>query len=92
MTYSKKLYKVLAFSGWTQDRLADLLLVSTPTVNSWANGNSEPHEDHAKIIDELYAKLVEPHVCELEAAADKLATQLLQQQIQHLPDDNACAA
>lgn len=90
MTYTAKLYKVLAFSGWTQDRLADLLEVSTPTINSWVNGKSEPHDEHAKAIDEIHAKLVEPYVCELEQKADELAAKLLKRQIRGLGDDNVC--
>ena len=90
MKYDKKLYKVLAFSGWTQDRLADLLGVSTPTMNSWANGKSEPREEHAKAIDKLYKQLVEPYVCELEAKTDEIAKKLLKKQIRKLPEDNVC--
>lgn len=90
MKSSKKLYKVLAFSDWTQDRLADLMGVSTPSVNSWANGKSEPKGRHAEMIDEIYAKLVEPYLCELEKKADELAEKLLKRQLTDLPEDNSC--
>lgn len=90
MKYGRKLVQVLAFSGWTQDRLADLLGVSTNALNSWVNGRSEPHEAHAVVIDELYAGLVEPYVCELEQKADALAAKLLRRQIRDLGNDDVC--
>lgn len=90
MRYDKKVYKLFAFSGWTQDKLADLMGVSTPAVNSWINGKKEPKGANAEMIDWLYAELVEPYVCELEAKADKIAAKLLKKQIGELKDDNVC--
>jgi transcriptional regulator with XRE-family HTH domain len=90
MKYTTKLYKVLAFTGWTQDHLADLLDISTPTINSWVNGKSEPRQNHAAMIDEIYDHLVTPYVCELEQKADEIERKILRQKIRDLPNDNAC--
>ena len=38
MKTKEKVNKLLAFSGWSQDRLADLLGVSTVSVNKWCRG------------------------------------------------------
>jgi transcriptional regulator with XRE-family HTH domain len=90
MKYSTKLYKVLAFTGWTQDHLADLLNISTPTINAWVNGKSEPRHEHATMIDEVYDNLVVPYICELEQKADKIEKKLLSRQIKNLPNNNVC--
>lgn len=90
MKYSKKVVQLLAFSGWTQDRLADLMGVSNNTVSAWVRGEKEPRETHAESIDWMYSELVEPYVCELEVKADKLAEKMLKEQIAGLADDNVC--
>ncbi len=90
MSYKKKLDQVFAFSGWTADRLADLLQVSNQTVSAWANGHSEPKGEHAARLDEIYGELVAPYLCELEKKADELAARLLRRQIRGLGDDNVC--
>lgn len=91
MKYDKKLHAVLVFSGWTRDRLADLMGVGNNTVSSWVNGHSEPKGEKAEKIDWMYGELVEPYVCELEAKADKIAEKMLRGQIAALPDDNVCS-
>lgn len=90
MRYRDKLVQVLAFGGWTQDRLADLFGVSNNTVNSWVNGVFEPKDGNAKMIDEIYDELVAPYTCELEAKADKIAARLMRRQIGELPENNIC--
>jgi len=90
MKYKEKVNKLLAFSGWSQDRMADLLSVSNRTMSRWVKGRRIPRDKHAETIDEMYAELVEPFVCELEAKADALAKRMLERQIQALPDDNVC--
>ena len=90
MKYKEKVNKLLAFSGWSQDRLADLIGVSNVTMSKWIKGRREPKGKHAEMIDEIYAELVEPYICELEAKADKIAKGLLERQIRGLPDDNVC--
>ena len=90
MKYKEKVGKVLAFSGWTQDRMADLMGVGNMALNKWARGKREPRGRHAEVIDAIYAELVEPYVCELEAKADEVAKRMLEGQIRALPDDNVC--
>jgi len=90
MKYSKKLVQVLAFTGWSQDHLADLLGVSNNTFNSWVNGNSLPHQRNAGLIDEIYDKIVAPYICELERKADEVEKEILRQKIVDLPKDNVC--
>jgi transcriptional regulator with XRE-family HTH domain len=90
MKYTTKLYKVLAFTGWTQDHLADLLGISTPTMNSWINGKSQPRQKHAELINDIYNHLVAPYICELEQKADKIEKRILKQKIKDLPNDNVC--
>ena len=90
MKPNQKLIKILAFSNWTQDRLADLMEVSNMTVSKWARGKRKPKGKHAEMLNTLYAELVEPYVCELEEKADEIAKRLLRQQIQALLEDNIC--
>jgi transcriptional regulator with XRE-family HTH domain len=88
LTYKQKLSRVLAFSGWSRDRLADLLEVSNNTFNAWIGGKSEPHAKHAERIDWIYNELVQPLIPTLELMADKVEKTLLEERIEHLPDDN----
>jgi transcriptional regulator with XRE-family HTH domain len=90
MKYTTKLYKVLAFTGWTQDHLADLLGISTPTMNSWVNDKSEPRKHHAEMVDEIYNHMVGPYICELEQKADEIEKKILRRKIRDLPEDNVC--
>lgn len=90
MRYNTKLYKVLAFTGWTQDHLADLMGISTPTVNSWINNKSEPHTKHMELINDIYNQIVAPYTCELEAKADEIEKRILKEKIEDLPDNNSC--
>jgi transcriptional regulator with XRE-family HTH domain len=86
----QKLIRILGISGWSRDKLADLLEVSNNSLNAWVRGNSTPHTTHAGKIDEIYAALVTPLLCEIEALADKVEKRLLKERIKHLPDDNTC--
>lgn len=90
MKYNKKVKQILAFSGWTLDKLADLLDVSNSTMSSWSNDNSEPKGKHAEKLDAVFDKLVAPYICELEAKADEIEKEILQQKIKDLPNDNIC--
>ena len=90
MKYDKKLGQVFAFSGWSRDRLSDLIGVSNNTMDSWVNGKSEPKGKNAELIDEIYAELVEPYVCELEKKADEIAARLLRRHVRKLLEDNVC--
>lgn len=90
MKYEEKINKILAFSGWTKDHLADLIDVSNGTLGSWSHGNTEPKGEHAALIDTIFAKLVEPYLCELEKRSDAIEKTILQAKIKHLPDNDLC--
>jgi transcriptional regulator with XRE-family HTH domain len=89
-SYKQKLVRILGISGWSRDKLADLLRVSNNSLNSWARGKSAPHTTHAAKIDSIYADLVEPLLCEIETIADQVEKRLLKDRIKRLPDDNIC--
>jgi transcriptional regulator with XRE-family HTH domain len=88
--YSAKLVQVLAFTGWTQDHLADLLDVSNNTLNAWVNGHAEPRSAHAELVDEIWHEIVAPYLCELEVRADELERKILKRKIRELPENNTC--
>jgi len=54
MTYKHKLERMQKITGKTQTELATLLGVSFPTLNSWLNGKSTPHQKSQEKIDLLY--------------------------------------
>ena len=91
MNYKEKIKKILVFSGWTKDHLADLVEVANGTLGSWAKGDTEPKNEHAVLIDTIFDKLVEPYLCELEKRSDAIEKTILQAKIKHLPDDNICS-
>jgi Helix-turn-helix. len=90
MKYSKKLNQILAFTGWTRDKLADLIDVANGTLGSWVNGKTSPKGGHAELVDDIYDKIVAPYICELEAKADAVEKEILKQKIQDLPSNNIC--
>ena len=53
--YGDKLKRVLVATGWSQEVLAGKLGTSFVTLNSWANGKSEPREGAKEKIDVIYA-------------------------------------
>jgi len=57
MDIVQKLQLIKQLSGLTQEKLAQRLGVSFPTVNSWINGKSTPRQSKQKIIDTLYFEL-----------------------------------
>jgi transcriptional regulator with XRE-family HTH domain len=86
----QKLTRILGISGWSRDKLADLLQVSNNSLNSWLSGTSQPHITHIANIDQIYAELVLPLLCEIENISDKVEKHLLKDRINHLPDNNIC--
>ena len=76
MNYSKKLVQILAFTGWSQDKLADLLEVSNNTLSSWVNGKSQSREK-VGVIEEIYDEVVAPYICEIEQKADEMEKKIL---------------
>ncbi len=57
MKVSGKLKIIQKLSNLTQTQLANKLNVSFPTLNSWINGRSTPHQKKINDIDELYHKI-----------------------------------
>lgn len=57
MTVSEKLKIIQRLTGKPQEKLADDLGVSFPTLNSWINDRSTPHPKALERIDELYLRL-----------------------------------
>ncbi len=57
MSIKEKLKIIQKLSKLTQTQLAGRLNVSFPTLNSWINGKSNPHQKKGKAIDELYYEL-----------------------------------
>lgn len=87
-----KVTRILAFSGWTQDKLADLLDVSNVIVNKWVRGKAIPKGERAEKVNKLFDELVAPYVCELEKKADAVEKEILERKIEHLADNNICVA
>jgi Fic family protein/DNA-binding XRE family transcriptional regulator len=56
--YQEKIAKILAASGLSQEDLADRLDVSFVTLNSWANGKSQPRPAATEKIDLLAAEIL----------------------------------
>jgi len=54
MTIIDKLKQVQKQGGFTQSDLANQLMVSFPTINSWLLGKSLPRKKHIELIDHLY--------------------------------------
>ena len=90
MKYNEKINKILAFSGWTKDHLADLIEVTNNTLGNWARGDSAPKDEHAALIDTIFDKLVAPFLCDLEKRSDAIEKTILQAKIRDLPNDNIC--
>ncbi|MDR0979708.1 MAG: hypothetical protein LBM12_00945 [Candidatus Nomurabacteria bacterium] len=86
MNYRTKLHKILAFSGWSQDRLADLLEVSNGTMSLWLRGK-KPRPAVAQVIDELYNEFVVPFIPTLEKRADEIEAVFLARRITKLPTE-----
>lgn len=62
MNIKDKLGLIKKLSGKTQEKLAAELEVSFPTLNSWINGKSVPHERATNRIDALYFLLTGQNV------------------------------
>lgn len=57
-SYSEKLARILAASGWSQETLSDKLGVSFVTLNKWVNGKTEPRDRAKERIDVLFAEIL----------------------------------
>lgn len=54
MRIDQKLKIIMQTAGLTQEKLAQKIGVSFPTVNSWINNKSIPHKSRQKAIDAIY--------------------------------------
>lgn len=57
-SYSEKLQRILAASGWSQEALSERLDVSFVTLNKWVNQRSEPRESARQRIDLIAADIL----------------------------------
>ena len=73
--YDITLQRILAVSGLSQEKLAELLGVSFATLNSWVNGKSIPRDAKKEKINVLAAEFLGSDSCDVEVLkkAKKLA-------------------
>ncbi len=57
MTYQQKLQSIIKATGWSQEKLAQELGTSFPTLNSWINRKSQPRKRALERIDLLYVQI-----------------------------------
>lgn len=57
MNIAQKLRIIQQLSGLTQEKLAQKLGVSFPTINSWMSGKSMPHPSRQTLINALYREM-----------------------------------
>jgi len=58
MTYQQKLHSITKATGWSQEKLAQELNTSFPTLNSWINMKSQPRQKALEKIDILFAQIL----------------------------------
>jgi transcriptional regulator with XRE-family HTH domain len=90
MREKQKLKRILGVSGWTHDKLADLMGVNNSTFSSWVRGESKAREAHVEKINWIYGELVEPLVCEIERRSDLVEKRLLEERVRGVAEDNVC--
>jgi transcriptional regulator with XRE-family HTH domain len=78
----------MEISGWSKERLSDLLDVSYPAFIKWLSGESEPAEDHAKLIDKLYILVTESFEEAKREYFESLEKRLLRRQVRQLDKNN----
>ena len=91
MNQKQKLNRILGITGWSRDRLADMLDISNGTLNRWCKGKKIKHDRHVAHIDWLYSELVEPLECEIERRANQAEKRLLEARANRIPDSASCA-
>ena len=90
MNYKQKLARIIGITGWSRDRLADMLDVSNGTLNRWIKGRAIKQAGRADKIDFLYKELVLPFECEIEMRANAAEKKLLKARIGRLSDGAVC--
>jgi transcriptional regulator with XRE-family HTH domain len=88
MDYVEKLNKIMEVSGWTKGRLSDLLDVSYPAFLKWLEGETEPTEEHAKLIDKLYLMVTDDWEEARREYFEGIEKRLLRRQVRKLDDNN----
>ena len=58
MTYQQKLQSITKATGWTQEKLAQELDISFPTLNTWINNKSQPRRQARARIDFLFTQIL----------------------------------
>lgn len=58
MTYQQKLQSIINATGWSQEKLAQELDTSFPTLNSWINNKSQPRRRALDKIELLFARIL----------------------------------
>ena len=90
MNHKQKLNRILGITGWSQDKLADLMMVSNGALRRWLKGREVRQEVNITRINWLYDELVIPFLCDIEQKADDVEKTLLKTRIKSLADDNVC--
>ena len=90
MSPKHKLNRILGVTGWSQDKLADLMMVSNSALRCWLKGNDVRQAANTARINWLYEELVAPFLCDIEQKSDDVEKYLLKARIKSLSDDNTC--
>ena len=76
MNYQRQLQSILKASGWTQAQLAQRLGVSLVTLNTWANGHSQPRPKARMAIGQLQVEVLGADAVDPATVAAQTATAL----------------
>jgi transcriptional regulator with XRE-family HTH domain len=90
MNHKHKLGRILGITGWSRDRLADMLDVSNGALGRWLRGRRIKHQHNADDIDYLYTEIVEPLLCQIEPRATSAEKHLLKARIARMKDNRHC--
>jgi len=88
MDYSQKLKEIMEVSGWSKERLSDLLDVSLPAFKKWLEGANTPTEENAKLIDKLYDITVGSIETVKREYFESIEKRLLRRQVRQLDKNN----
>jgi len=88
MNYIEKLNEIMKISGWSRARLSDLLNVNYSTFSRWLDGETEPTEEHARLIDKLYLMVTVDFEVAKREYFEGLEKRLLRRQVRKLDENN----
>ena len=77
----KKLEEILTATGWSQATLAGMIKVSPKSLNSWLNGKSVPQKKRIKIINEVYARVINTNKTKIPEAQNNFDTKILNSEL-----------